>query len=282
MRILVLGGTGKVGGAAVRALLASPASVRVLSRHPESAALPAGVERVKGELEDRASLDRAFAGVDRVGFVPPLHPEEGLVLRNGIEAAARAGVERLVLLTVHHLEELPDAVHLTGKREAERAAERLGVPAVFLRANNFFQNDLAVETPIRQGFYPVPLGPVGCNSVDTRDVGEALATLLTGEDRTGQRVPMVGAETITGPGAAETWGRALGRDVLYASEDLDGWAAQMRGLAPGWMVDGLLAMYRYVAVRGLVASPGEIAGTAQLLGRPARRYRDFVAERTAS
>jgi hypothetical protein len=93
---------------------------------------------------------------------------------------------------------------------------------------------------------------------------------------------MVGAETITGQSAAETWGRALGREVRYASEDLDGWAAQMRGFAPGWMVDGLLAMYRYVAVHGLVASAEESAETARLLGRPARRYRDFVAERAAS
>jgi uncharacterized protein YbjT (DUF2867 family) len=280
MRILVIGGTGKVGSAAVLALGASPASLRVLSRLPESAAVPAGVEVVKGDLEDRDSLDHAFAGVDRAGFIPPLHPEEGRVLRNGIEAAARAGVERLVLLTVHHLDELPDAVHLTGKRAAERQVERLGLPTVFLRPNNFFQNDLAVEMPIREyGVYPVPLGPVGCNSIDTRDVGQALANLLTGEDRVGQRVPLVGAQTITGPGAAETWSRALGREVRYGSADLDAWAAQMRVHLPAWMVDGLLTMYRHVAAHGLLASDQEIAETARVLGRPARAYAEFVAER---
>jgi uncharacterized protein YbjT (DUF2867 family) len=283
MRILVLGGTGKVGSAAVRALGGGDVSVRVLTRRPESAAVPAGVEVVGGDLEDPASLDRAFAGVDRAGFIPPLHPQEGRVLRNGIEAAARAGVERLVLLTVHHLEDLPDAVHITGKREAEREVERLGLPAVFLRPNNFFQNDLAVEMPIRQyGVYPVPLGPVGCNSIDTRDVGEALALLLTGEGRAGERVPLVGAERITGPGAAATWGRALGREVHYGSADLGAWAEQMRAHMPGWMVDGLVTMYQHIAVNGLLASDDEIAETARLLGRPARPYGEFVGERAAS
>jgi len=283
MRILVLGGTGKVGSAAVLALHAAGETVRVMTRRPEAAVVPAGVEVVGGSLEDSASLNRAFAGIDRVGLIPPLHPDEGRVLRHGLEAAARAGVERLALLTVFGLEDLPEAVHLTGKREAEHEAERLGVPTVFLRPNNYFQNDLAVEVPIRQyGVYPVPLGPVGCNSVDTRDVGEALARLLTGEDRAGERVPVVGGERITGPSAAETWGRALGREVHYGSADLDDWAEQMRALLPGWMVDGLLIMYRHFAVHGLLASDDEIAETERLLGRPARRYADFVAERAAT
>ena len=62
--ILVTGTTGKQGGAVVRALLQAGRPVRALTRDPSSAAGKAlaaqGVEVVKGDLNDTASLDAAL------------------------------------------------------------------------------------------------------------------------------------------------------------------------------------------------------------------------------
>ena len=80
MKALVLGGTGKVGSHAVAELAASGARVRVMSRHADDAVLPPGCEPFAGDLDDPASLERAFEGVDRVAVIPPLHPEEGRIL----------------------------------------------------------------------------------------------------------------------------------------------------------------------------------------------------------
>ena len=283
MTTLVIGGTGKVGSAAVRALSGGGVAVRVLTRTPESAQVPAGVEVVGGNLEDPASVARAFAGIDRVGIILPLHPQEERLGLNAVRAAAAAGVERIVFLSIHQLERLPDATHVTAKRAVERELERLRLPAVMLRANSFFQNDLAVKPVIvDHGVYPVPLGPVGCHAVDTRDVGEALAALLRQDG--GVRRTGAGGRTarpLTGERAAETWSRALGREVRYGGADLDAWAAQARARLPGWMVENLVIMYRHFAAHGLLASAEEIAACERLLGHPPRRYADFVAELAA-
>jgi uncharacterized protein YbjT (DUF2867 family) len=70
-RVLVVGGTGNLGGKIVRELLAlAPALVRVTTRDPnkaESAALAAlGVELATADLGDAGSLERACDGIDVV------------------------------------------------------------------------------------------------------------------------------------------------------------------------------------------------------------------------
>src|SRR5512145_1378893 len=65
--ILVTGATGKQGGATARALLGRGHRVRALTRHPDgekARALAAlGVEIVKGDFDDPASLRRPLDGV---------------------------------------------------------------------------------------------------------------------------------------------------------------------------------------------------------------------------
>ncbi|MBM6582388.1 NmrA family NAD(P)-binding protein [Microvirga sp. BT689] len=107
--ILVTGATGKQGGAVVRALLQAGRPVRALTRDPASAAGQAlaaqGVEVVKGDFNDSASLDAALAGVDGVFSMQmgshPGDPDTEIVTgRALIEAAGPAGVDTVVHTSV--------------------------------------------------------------------------------------------------------------------------------------------------------------------------------------
>jgi uncharacterized protein YbjT (DUF2867 family) len=67
--IAVVGATGAQGGGLVRAILDDPAggfAVRALTRNPDSAGarelVELGAEVVAADFDDRASLERAFAG----------------------------------------------------------------------------------------------------------------------------------------------------------------------------------------------------------------------------
>ena len=109
MTTLVTGATGFVGSHVARQLVGAGHSVRVLVRHNSNLQLLEGlpVERVEGDLRDAASLDRAMKGVRRVFHVAAdyrlwaRNPEEIYEsnvegTRRLLEAAARAGVERVV------------------------------------------------------------------------------------------------------------------------------------------------------------------------------------------
>src|ERR1700682_4866066 len=67
MKILVLGGTGTVGSAVVRALLPPTADVRVVSRSAaQTKGLPEGAKAVIGDLLDIGTIRSAFRGMDGV------------------------------------------------------------------------------------------------------------------------------------------------------------------------------------------------------------------------
>ncbi|WPB75222.1 NmrA/HSCARG family protein [Archangium violaceum] len=107
--ILVTGATGKQGGAVVRALLQAGRPVRALTRDPGSAAGQAlaaqGVDVVKGDFHDPASLDAALVGVDGVfSMQMGSHPDDPETeVRTGkalVEAAHRADVRVIVHTSV--------------------------------------------------------------------------------------------------------------------------------------------------------------------------------------
>jgi len=61
----------------VAQLDAETAEVRALTRDPEAAALPPGVEAVRGDLTDPANLEPALEGADAVFLLWPTFSAEG-------------------------------------------------------------------------------------------------------------------------------------------------------------------------------------------------------------
>ena len=109
MRTFVTGGTGFVGGAVVRCLVARGHSVRALVRRGSTTRQLDGmpVEEVEGDLENGESLRRGIDGCEWVFHVAALysywgHPWEEFYqvnvegTRRILEACAEAGVSRVV------------------------------------------------------------------------------------------------------------------------------------------------------------------------------------------
>jgi len=69
--IVVTGATGHVGRELVAQLARSGAAVRAVTRRPGASAFPAGVEVVKGDFDDRASLTAAFRGAEGAFLMSP-------------------------------------------------------------------------------------------------------------------------------------------------------------------------------------------------------------------
>jgi len=111
MRVCVTGGTGFIGRALVRRLLAEGHEVRVLARPSSRAdALPAlGVEIVRGDLTDTAALDGAVSGTEIVfhtaakvsgpGTREEFFQANVTATRHVLEACSRQTVRRVVYLS---------------------------------------------------------------------------------------------------------------------------------------------------------------------------------------
>ena len=284
MRHLVLGGTGTVGGAVVQGLLEAGQEVRVPTRSQEKAAsLPDGAVGVVGDLREPGDYGKIFRDFDRMFLLNAVSLTE---LHEGLAAlneARRAGAERIVYLSVHDAEKGRHIPHFSSKLAVEDALRDGGVPSTILRPNNFFQNDLwSREALTDHGIYPQPIGDRGLSRVDVGDIADAAVRALTRPDPATGTYALVGPDVLTGGDCAEAWAEALDRDVRYAGDDLDAWAARAREQLPGWMVYDFRLMYRTFQEQGLAATEDQLDETREILGRAPRSFGDFVEETAAA
>lgn len=145
--IPVTGATGRQGGAVVRHLLARGASVRALTRNPESARARElarqGVALVTGDTDDPSSLGRSMHGCYGVYSVQDFTVGVQREVRQGThvaDAAKAAAVEHLVYSSVGGAERNTGIPHWDSKWEIEQHIHRLGIPATILRPASFREN----------------------------------------------------------------------------------------------------------------------------------------------
>lgn len=284
MSILVIGGTGMVGGHVVHGLLKKGEAVRVLTRSADHAdVLPLGASGIIGDLRKLETLRWAMKGIDCVCLITPLSPtetEEGLA---AVAAAKRAGVRHLVFLSAHGVERAPHIPHFKSKIEIQQALRNSGMAFTLIMANTLFQNDLLYrESILEEGIYPEPIGDIGLNRVDARDVADAVVATLTQTGHESQYYPLIGIEALTGQAMADIYSRSLGREIRYGGNDLEIWGEKAARTLPGWFVPGLKLMYEFVQRHGLRASDEDFTVQAKVLGHLPRCFHAFVEETTAA
>jgi uncharacterized protein YbjT (DUF2867 family) len=287
MTILITGASGNVGRQVVQQLVDRGAAVRALVRDPSKATFPDGVDVVQGDLLDVAALRRALAGVSTLFLLNGVVPDEFTQALVTLNLARDAGVERVVYLSVIHSDKYLNVPHFAGKFGVERMLEQMGFGATILRPAYFMQNDLTIkDVVLGHGVYPMPIGRKGLAMIDTRDIAEIAAVELLSRDASGplplKRINLVGPDTLTGTGMAETWSAVLGRPVVYGGDDTAGFEKNLLNFMPSWMAYDMRLMTERFLSDGMTPEAGDVERLTKLLGRPLRSYRDFASELSAS
>ncbi len=226
--ILVTGATGQQGGATARKLLEKGWAVRGLTRNPDStkakALAEAGAEMVQGDLEDRASLDAALAGVYGVYSFPNMASGlEGEIRQGKImaDAAKAAGVQHFLQASVGGVERNSGVPHFESKWEVENYVRSLNLPATFLRPAYFMENLNWKREQILGGTYEsmgmVPDKPLQIIAVD--DIGGFAALIFENPQvYIGQGLEIAGDE-LTEPQMVEVMAQVIGRPVTLTQPE---------------------------------------------------------------
>jgi uncharacterized protein YbjT (DUF2867 family) len=198
---LVMGITGKVGGATAEHLLAHGKKVRALVRNREKAAHWAnqGVEMVDGDWNDSAAIEHALKGVEGA-FVMGANRTSGLGM-----------ITALSLL--------------------EQGFRDLTLPIAYVRAGGFFENFLYGLHVAQGGTLPVYYNPTDRKStmVATNDIGAEVAALLTGPAWLGHRAIELGS-MVSADEVATQLGEVLKADVNAFAVPRAGWPAAFEQL----------------------------------------------------
>lgn len=229
--IVVTGATGNQGGATARHLLADGWHVRALVRDagtPAAAALAAaGAELVRGDLDERASVDAAVRGSYGVYSVQSANPNEIAQGINIADAASAAGVQHLVYSSVGGMQSQNDFYVERGwgpidKWQIEEHIRQLGLPATILRPAGFMEDFVSPARFFQDGSLNVPWGDdlvMQLIAIDDTGAFAALAFADPG-NYLGTALEITG-DRLTAPQIAEALSTAAGRPVPHTRVPLE-------------------------------------------------------------
>ena len=165
--ILITGVTGNQGGAVARALEGRGFRLRGLTRKPESEPAAAlarqGVDIVKGDLDDEATLRRALAGAWGVFGVQ--NAAEAGVEREEAQGkrlatlAREAGVEHYVYTSVGSAHKRTGVPHFDNKWRIEETVRGLRFPSHVILRPVFFMENLLAPFSLQGSTLAWALGP---------------------------------------------------------------------------------------------------------------------------
>ena len=244
--IAVVGATGAQGGGLVRAIANDSTSgfqVRAITRdvHSEKAAAltKLGAEVVSANLDDVASVSRAFTGVYGAfcltNFWEHMSPErEYAQAKAQAEAAKTAGVQHVIWSTLEDSRRwmplqdnrMPTLMgkykvpHFDAKGEADQEFTKQGMPTTFLLTSFYWDNMIFFGMGPKKGpdsvlQFTLPMGEKKLPGIAAEDIGKcALGILKKGQEYIGKRVGVAG-EHLTGTEMATAMTRAFGQTVRY-------------------------------------------------------------------
>lgn len=213
MHVLVLGATGYVGGRVVPDLLAAGHTVRCAVRLPaklDARVWRDQVEVVRGDVTDRATMDAACEGVDAVLFLvhamdgaPDFAEREAAGARTVRDAAAAAGVDRIVYLGGLGREDDRLSEHLRSRHEVGRIMAEGSVPVTELRAGVVIGSGSVSFEMLRHltEVLPIMTTPrwvaTRTQPIAVRDVLRMLVGVLDVEETKGRIIEIGGPDVLT-------------------------------------------------------------------------------------
>ncbi|MEU8898965.1 NAD(P)H-binding protein [Nocardia sp. NPDC048505] len=273
--LLVTGATGNIGAPLLHRLHANGAEpLRALTRDAARAAVPDGVEAFEADLTDPAARSRALAGVRAMLLVSGLGPD-----REIIEAARRAGVEHVVLISSITVETHPHLGPAAEKAALEKELRASGLEWTILRPTQFASNTalwadaIRHDTPVRAAY-----ADTGLPTIHPADIAAVAAVALTEPGHRGRTHALTGPERITPREQVAAVAAALGRAIEFTEIDREQARAELLPFFGAESVDAVLD----VTGGDVNDELRRVRDTVQqVTGTPARPFRVWAEENVA-
>ena len=272
--IIVLGATGTVGREVVGQL--TGAGVRPLAlvrsgRGPQL--IDEAIGQVTADLDHPGAIDAALDGVDRL-FLLTRQTSRQLAQETAvIAAAARAGIGRVVKLSVFRADETSALQIARQHRQAERILQDSGLQHTVLRPVFFMQNLFAM---VRNGAIATAARDGRVAMIDARDIAAAAVAALTTVPACGRIYTLTGPEAVSFDQVAEVISGQSGRAVRHLRVPAEAVSERLLGFgAEPWFADDMGTL------QGMLAEGYEDVVTADLssfVGQAGTTVDRFVAD----
>jgi uncharacterized protein YbjT (DUF2867 family) len=245
--IVVTGATGNAGSEVVRALVARGGRVRAFVRDPGAARQKLGenVELTVGDFADPGSVRAALDGADALLLSCADDPRRVSWETAAIDAAAAAGVRRIVKLSAATAEPGSPVAFWDWHGQVEQHLRAFGAEWVILRSGWYMSNLLAAAPRVAaEGRLYAPAGEARIAMIDPRDVGAVAAAVLSSPGHEGQTYLLTGPRAITYAQVAAELSAATASQVEFV--DVPGDAARQAMIGdgmPGFVAEQIVTMF---------------------------------------
>jgi uncharacterized protein YbjT (DUF2867 family) len=279
--ILITGATGNIGRHVVTALLDDGQDVRALTRDPEHAGLPSGVDVFTGDFDAVETLTPALKGVDTV-LLASYGPATETRDANVANTAATAGASRIVKISIAGVEAGDRDPVTEWHRAGEEAIDRVGIPRTFLRCGELMTTALWWAETIRSmGKVFVPFADSPSAPIDPVDVAMVAARCLTdSRPDDSEALVLTGAEVLTTRERVQRLGEMLGTTLKCIEVPREAAFEKMVAAGqPPVIASARLDMIE-VKSKGPGAAPSDTVET--VTGRPAHTFDDWATRNLAA
>ena len=217
MTIVVTGATGNVGRPLVSELAAAGARVRAITRAPQTAGFPDGVEAVSSAssaIDALAGASAVFLNSRALGNAPG-------DLDKFVALATRSGVTKLVALSAINADDdfsrQPSRFRGDRNKEVEQVAIDSGLDWVSLRPTVFASNFVGMWAAqvLAGDIVGGPYAAASAAPIVETDIAAVAAQALLTDDYVGQQIPLTGPHALTNSELVAIIGRVLGRPLRY-------------------------------------------------------------------
>lgn len=279
----VTGATGHLGHLAVTSLLAHGVAadqIVAIGRNTERLAELAelGVTTRVADYSDRASLDAALAGVDRLLLVSGSEVGQRVPQHLNVIAAAEAAGVDLVAYTSIPNADTSDMALAEEHLATEQALAASGLRHTFLRNGWYLENYTEqLPTHLEHGAILGSAGDGRVSAATRADLAEAAALALLAEDP--KAVHELGGDAFSLTELAATVSAETGRDVSYVDLPAEEFARTLAGAGVPEAFAQVLADSDLGLARGELFVEGD--DLTELLGRPATTLVEAVRSAAA-
>jgi uncharacterized protein YbjT (DUF2867 family) len=248
MTVVVAGATGNVGSALVHELQRRDALVRAFVRDSDKAevAFGKGIELSVGDFADRATIEVALKGADKLFIACANDPRQVEFETNVIDVAADSSIEHVVKLSALGAEIGSRLDFWDWQGRIEQHLEETTLQTTILRPHNYMSGLLASAGSIRHsGKIFGSAGNARIPMIDPRDVAAVAAVALTQDGHRGKRYTLTGPEAFTFGEVAQQLSQVTGRQIDFVNlsdeEALDG---LLEAGMPDWLATNLVTLFK--------------------------------------
>lgn len=281
--VLITGATGNLGSSVIDQLLkiTAPDKFVALARNEEKASSLKikGVEVRMGNFDDPASLETAFAGIEKLVLISTMEQNRFEQHKNVVDAALKTDIKHIVYtglgirdIQTSHVKDL-----MIDHFQTEDYIKEKGLTYTFLR-NTMYADAIpliAGEKIVEQGIF-LPSGDGKVPYALRREMGEATANLLFQDGHENKTYDITGSNVYSYHDIANGLQAITGKEIQYINADADAFHDILKEAGvpdfPIYLLSGTVAdikNHQYEIKSDILE---------KLLGRPTAPLNEFLKE----